>query len=412
MNAKQALLKSLDEEIRKETLKLISLFGLTEQNQAELIKNQADLALAKEKSIASRVDIEKILEKDKGERKKAFISAMRSAMKCFEESEIDYSSFPAPHTRDEKIEVLKEDILLGFGRCPCPIDGEKTRCCKLRTLDVITQCAFSCSYCSVQAFYDKNRIRVVSNLKEKLKGLVLTNDIWHIGTGQASDSLFLGDDYGTLSDLSDFASSHPDIIIELKSKSARDVFNRKYPKNLIFTWSLNAETVIEKEERKTAKLEKRLEAAERARDNGSLVGFHIHPMVHFKGWQDEYSALAEKIEKRFSPSEILMISAGTLIFTKENLRFIREKKVSTRILQMEKTLTAGKYSYPFKVRKEMFSHLFSSFSKDFLSDVFTYLCLEDPSLWAPALGREYKSDKDFESDMRRSYFAKVSQALR
>ena len=145
-----------------------------------------------------------------------------------------------------------------------------------------------------------------------------------------------------------------------------------------------------------------------ARDNGSLVGFHIHPMVYFKGWEEEYAHVVEEIEKRFSPSEILMISSGTLIFTKENLRFVREKMVRTRVPQMEKTLSAGKYTYPFEIKKEMFTHLFSTFDPGFIENIFTYLCLEDPRLWLPVLKRQYSCDKDFEMDMKKHYLMKIN----
>ena len=404
-------MESLSAERKKETENLIALFSLTEQSQLELIKNEVDLMLFNEKSLSEKIDVERILALDRGARRASFIKEMRRVMEELEKGPVDYSSFPTLKPEKGKLEICLEDSTLGFGRCPCPIDGEETRCCKLRTLDVITQCAFSCSYCSVQAFYDKNRIKVVSNLREKLDALKIDDSIWHIGTGQASDSLFLGDDYSTLSDLAYFAEKHPKIVIELKSKAFRkDVFKRKYPRNLIFTWSLNAETIIEKEERGTAPLHSRLECAEMARESGNLVGFHIHPMVYFKGWEEEYERVAKEIERRFSSSDILMISSGTLIFTKENLRFIREKMVRTRVVQMEKTLSAGKYTYPFEVKKEMFSHLFSSFSPSFLKGVFTYLCLEDPRLWLPVLKREYKCDKDFELDMKKHYLEKITSA--
>lgn len=409
MNAKESLLKCLSDRRRKETEDLIVLFNLSEQSQLELIKNEVDLMLFSEESLAGKLDVEKLLSLDKGARRNAFMKEMRCVMKDLEKGPIDYSAFPSLKPQKGKIEICFEESTLGFGRCPCPIDGEETRCCKLRTLDVITQCAFSCAYCSVQAFYDKNRIRVVSDLKKKLDALKLDDSIWHIGTGQASDSLFLGDDYSTLSDLAYFAEKHPGIVIELKSKACRsDIFKRKYPRNMIFTWSLNAETIIEKEERGTAALSKRLECAQMARDNGSLVGFHIHPMVYFKGWEEEYAHVVEEIKKRFSPSEILMISSGTLIFTKENLRFIREKMVRTRVPQMEKTLSAGKYTYPFEIKKEMFTHLFSTFDPSFIENIFTYLCLEDPRLWLPVLKRQYSCDKDFEMDMKKHYLMKIN----
>ena len=328
--------------------------------------------LFSEESLAGKLDVEKLLSLDKGARRNAFMKEMRCVMKDLEKGPIDYSAFPSLKPQKGKIEICFEESTLGFGRCPCPIDGE-------------------------------------ADLKKKLDALKLDDSIWHIGTGQASDSLFLGDDYSTLSDLAYFAEKHPGIVIELKSKACRsDIFKRKYPRNMIFTWSLNAETIIEKEERGTAALSKRLECAQMARDNGSLVGFHIHPMVYFKGWEEEYAHVVEEIEKRFSPSEILMISSGTLIFTKENLRFIREKMVRTRVPQMEKTLSAGKYTYPFEIKKEMFTHLFSTFDPSFIENIFTYLCLEDPRLWLPVLKRQYSCDKDFEMDMKKHYLMKIN----
>ena len=333
MNAKESLLNSLTEERRAETLSLASMFSLTEQMELELVKNQADLMLFDMPSLADLINLNEILILDNGQRRNAFLSMMRKTMMEIEKSEIDYSSFPTYRAERGEISVIDEDSQLGFGRCPCPIDGEKTRCCKLTTLDVITQCAFSCSYCSVQAFYDRMRIKAVSNLREKLDALHIDDSVWHIGTGQASDSLFLGDDHGILSDLAYFSEKHPNIMIELKSKAYRtDIFKRKYPRNMVFTWSLNAPTVIEKEERGTASLIKRLECAAAARDNGSLVGFHIHPMVYFKGWDEEYPRVAEEIERRFSPDDIYAISIGTLTFTKAVLKKLRQRGAESRVL--------------------------------------------------------------------------------
>ena len=58
----------------------------------------------------------------------------------------------------------------------------------------------------------------------------------------------------------------------------------------------------------------------------------------------------------------------------------------------------------------MFSHVYSSFSKAWHDNVFFYLCMEDPSLWMKVLKREYSSDKEFEEDMKKSYFEKVNKA--
>ena len=55
----------------------------------------------------------------------------------------------------------------------------------------------------------------------------------------------------------------------------------------------------------------------------------------------------------------------------------------------------------------MFSAVYNSFSRKFQEEIFFYLCMEDPSLWLPVLGREYDCDKDFENDMKNHYMAKI-----
>ncbi len=402
------IFSSLPPGVQSQLEELFSAIHFSVMQKSEIVKEEADLVQWDEKPFVSSGRTAMYTSRRDGRGGDEYMKAMRSHMNELRRSETDYSSFfPVNTGRPKTRETVTEEKIV-LSRCPCPVDGEKTRCCKLRTLDAIMQCSFGCSYCSVQAFYNENRIRIVSNLEKKLEELEIGDDVWHIGTGQASDSLLYGDDYSTLSALSKFCLSHPKVIVELKSKAYRsDVFSRKWPKNMVFTWSLNAPTIIEKEEHYTASLEKRIECARLARDNGNMVGFHIHPMFFFKGWRQEYESVARAVTSSFSPDDIMMISMGTLTFTKAVIRRLREGGRKSRVLEMELVKTAGKYSYPLEKKEEMFRTLYSYFPSGYRENVFFYLCMEDPSLWMKTLGREYGSDREFELDMKRSYYDKL-----
>ncbi len=326
-------------------------------------------------------------------------------------SPVDYSTFnPDYDFRGRKPDIntdfLSPDRIMG--RCPCPRDGEQTRCCNLKTLDAVQQCAFACAYCSIQSFYSQNEIRVLSDLKQHLDNMVLEEGTWHIGTGQSSDSLLLGDDYGTLTALKAFAEKHPDVIVELKTKSARtDWISMDLPRNIVSTWSLNAETPAAKEEHLAATPEARIKAARACAKAGHPVGFHIHPMVFFEGWEKEYKNLVMALCDNIDPENAVMVGIGTLTFTKQNLRALRESGRPTRVTQMPLSPIAGKFSYDLETKKKMFSFLYSCFPQDWKDKVFFYLCMEDPSLWEPCLGRSYSCNADFEADMKRHYFAKL-----
>lgn len=398
----------LPEGLQKELTTLFDSIHFSQMQLLEIVKEEADLVQWDEKSFVESTDIKRYINRKDGRSGEEYIKALRAYMSQLRVNESDYSSFFPPQRQRIKTKEVVLDQKIVLSRCPCPVDGEKTRCCRLRTLDAVMQCLFGCSYCSVQAFYNENQIKIVSNLDEKLMNLSLDESVWHIGTGQASDSLLLGDDYSTLTALAHFAERHPNIIIELKSKAdRRDIFKKKWPKNMVFTWSLNAPTIIEKEEHYTARLEGRIEAAREARDNGNKVGFHIHPMFYFKGWRDEYREVVDKITSAFSPNDIVMISMGTLTFTKAVLQRLRQQGRKSKVLEMELVKTAGKYSYPLEKKEEMFSTLYSYFPESFKENVFFYLCMEDPTLWMKTLKREYKCDSDFELDMKKAYFSKL-----
>ena len=405
MDAFLSIFSSLPSPVREKLDSLFSSIHFTRYEKLEIVKEEADLLEWKEESFVLSHPISASGKDGRdGER---YISELRRHMKRLRESETDYSNFFPQKRSQGKTKKLMSDQKLVLSRCPCPVDGEKTRCCKLRTLDAVMQCAFGCSYCSIQAFYNENEIRIVSNLREKLEAMEIGDDVWHIGTGQAVDSLLLGDDYGTLSALASFADKHPNIVLEMKSKAGRDVFNRPWPRNMVFTWSLNAPTIIEKEEHFTASLSERLRMAQKARDNGNLVGFHIHPMFYFKGWEKEYGEVVEAIVSNFRPEEICMIGIGTLTFTKAVIKRLREMGQESKVLQMELTEAAGKYSYPLDKKEKMFRHIYASFPEEYRKGVFFYLCMEDPSLWKPVLEREYSSDKEFEMDMKKNYLRKI-----
>ncbi len=309
---------------------------------------------------------------------------------------------------NQMVEVKLKGSIMG----QCPVASEKTRCCNLKTLDAVQQCGFDCSYCSIQSFYHGNKVRFIENLISHLDSLELDPEkAYHIGTGQSSDSLMWGNRFGLLDSLSRFAYENPNVILEMKSKSARiDYFlKNRPPANMVFTWSLNSPTVIHHEEKGTATLEKRLESARKLADQGSPVGFHFHPMVWYEGCQEDYLALVRRLTEIFRPEEVVMVSLGTLTFIKPVLKRIRERMPDSSVLQMPMEDCAGKLSYPFGIKKELFSSLYQAFPDSWKDSVFFYMCMEEIDLWQPVFGRSYDSNDLFEADMLKTYQEKTAQ---
>ena len=304
------------------------------------------------------------------------------------------------------LRVEKEKLGLGF----CPVASPKTRCCNLMTLDVVENCGFGCSYCSIKSFYDGHQVTFDRDFPKKLATLPIDPDrIYHIGTGQSSDSLMWGGSGGALDALIDFAARHPNVILELKTKSANvgHLLKRRLPRNILFTWSLNTPLVIANEEHGTATLDERFEAARKLADKGALVGFHFHPMIQYAGWEQDYPAVIEQLQRLFVPDEVALVSLGTLTFTKSVIRQIREQGTRSQILKLPLMEADGKLSYPDDVKLTMFTRAFESFPHAWREGVFFYLCMENHRFWKPVFGFEYQSNDEFETAMKRHYMEKI-----
>jgi len=319
-----------------------------------------------------------------------------------------FSATEQKFPEEQMVEVDLQGNIMGR----CPVASEKTRCCNLATLDAVQQCGFDCSYCSIQSFYHGNQVRFLRNLVSHLDGLELdTEKKYHIGTGQSSDSLMWGNRFGLLDALCRFASANPNVILEMKSKSSRiDYFlENRPPANMVFTWSLNSPTVIQHEEKGSASLDKRLESARKLADQGIPVGFHFHPIVWYEGWKSDYLALVSRLADTFRPEDVVMVSLGTLTFIKPVLKKIRERMPESSILQMPMEDCAGKLSYPFDIKKDLFSTVYKAFPDSWKESVFFYMCMEHIDLWQPVFGRSYDSNEQFETDMLETYHDKISR---
>jgi DNA repair photolyase len=385
------------------------IYGFSFQEIKQIIDIATDLEMWQEGKISDIWSEEKT-EKLKGKNlRQELLKRVTEKWNFLKQQSNDYSSFnpvPIPSPKLNFLSQSDDSIILG----DCPVASEKTRCCNLYTLDAVKNCGFDCSYCSIQSFYTDGKIYFHKNLKDKLKKLELDPDkIYHIGTGQSSDSLMWGNKDGILDNIFQFADNNRNVVLELKTKSnAIGYFrNNKIPSNVIITWSLNTDAIIEAEEHHTASLQERLDSARAVADLGILVGFHFHPIVEYKGWETEYHSIIDYIQENFIPEEVALISLGTLTFIKPVIKQLRKRKLESKILQMPLTDAEGKFSYPLHLKRKMFSSVYNRFSENWKEKVYFYMCMEEKSLWKDIFNKEYKTNDEFETDMNAHYMRKI-----
>lgn len=345
------------------------------------------------------------------EQRKVVFSRLRKSYEAIRDKKNSYENFTLKNIPKEQKFTFKVAQKQGFGLGLCPVASEKTRCCNLLTLDAVESCGFDCSYCSIQSFYNQNTITFDSGFKDKLLNLELDpNKTYHIGTGQASDSLMFGNREGVLDALFEFAFANPNVILEFKTKSdnVKYFLENDCPNNILLTWSLNTPTIIENEEHLTASLDKRINAAKKMADKDIKIGFHFHPIVEYEGYLEEYKEVYAQLLAKFQASEVALISFGTLTFIKPVIKQLRSREFRTKITQIPHEDASGKTSYPDSTKEEMFKHAYESFAP-WHKDVFFYLCMEEHQMWAKTFGYQYNTNNDFEHAMLEAYCNKLSQ---
>ena len=385
------------EFIKEQSLK----FKFTHNEIKQIVDISRDLNMWDEKNI---IDIFPI-----HEQKKVVFNRLKAIYDDLRNSPNSYEDFKLNNIIQEQKYKFKTAPKEGFGLGLCPVASEKTRCCNLLTLDAVESCGFDCSYCSIQSFYNQNTITFDSNFAQKLKDLDLEkNKTYHIGTGQASDSLMWGNREGILDALFDFAEENPNVILEFKTKSdnIKYFLENEVPKNILCTWSLNTPTIIENEEHLTASLDKRIGAARAVANKGVKVGFHFHPIVEYENYLTEYEEVYKKLLSEFSKDEVALVSFGTLTFIKPVIKQLRAREFKSKITQMPFEDASGKSSYPDSTKIEMFKHAYESF-KPWHKDVYFYLCMEEHHMWKKTFGYQYSTNNDFEQAMLAAYSNKL-----
>lgn len=372
------------------------------QELKQIVDIARDLSMWNEKSIIEIFP--------KHEQKKVVFTRLRKAYEEIRNKPNSYENFELKNIPTEQKYTFTTEDKEGFGLGLCPVASEKTRCCNLLTLDAVESCGFDCSYCSIQSFYNQNTITFDSSFADKLLNLNLEkNKTYHIGTGQSSDSLMWGNREGILDALFKFARENPNVILEFKTKSdnIKHFLENDVPKNIICTYSLNTQTIIDNEEHLTASLNKRVAAARKLADKGVKVGFHFHPIVEYENYLEEYKEVYDKLIYEFKSQEVALISFGTLTFIKPVIKQLRNREFRTKITQIHHTDASGKTSYPDATKEEMFKHAYESF-KPWHAEVFFYLCMEEHQMWEKTFGYEYSTNNDFEQAMLSSYANKLN----
>ncbi len=272
----------------------------------------------------------------------------------------------------------------------CPGTTHYT-CCNYQILHIGSYCSMDCAYCILQAYFHPPLLTFFVNhedMKNALESLFSSPGVYRVGTGEFTDSLIWEDLYPLAAALIREFSGRSNAVLELKTKtsSVGHLLGLEHQCNTIMSWSLNTEKIIATQERGTASLDERINAAAACQANGYPVAFHFDPMVWYQGCEADYDRVVEAIFRRIDPSGIVWISLGSFRFMPELNGIIENRFPRSRIVHGEFIRGLdGKMRYFKPLRIRMYQSIVKRIRR-FAPDVTLYFCMEDDEVWERVLG--------------------------
>ena len=271
---------------------------------------------------------------------------------------------------------------------PCPCTKGYKRC-GYWILNAGFGCPYDCAYCYLQMYSNAPGLVLPVNVDDYFEQIIAfdkkVNKRTRIGTGEFTDSLAL-DNYTEFStEVLSFFEKTNNLVFELKTKSVNidNIIDKESSGNIVLSWSVNPQKVIDKYEIGAESLEKRIDAAQRASDKGYMVGFHFDPIIFYPGWEEDYEEVVNAI---FSDNNLVKktewISLGTLRYTPGFKQFVEQRfEDNLMFYQGEFCIdTDGKFRYPREQRVSAYNKMIK-WIRTLNNKSWIYLCMEPEELW-------------------------------
>jgi len=325
---------------------------------------------------------------EKDVKKSQLLANFKNKFSDIEVEEIDYygnyfktNKFTISELKKPIVFIVKErgDFIK---RCPCT---KKHLSCGYWIFNLGFGCPFDCSYCYLQQYSNFPGLILPANTEDFFTSFdKLSKDFKQpirIGTGEFCDSL-------ALDHITEYSKTlipyfrDKKVLFELKTKSNNiaNLLTLKASKKIIISWSLNPASIANPEEKATASLDQRLEAAVKVQNAGFSIGFHFDPIIHLKDWEKLYGQVIDKLYSKLK-NPFAWISLGTL-------RSNRQLKTVTELRFPESNIFYGelllgedkKLRYPKFIKEEIYQKIINKI-KQYDEKTPIYLCMEDKQTW-------------------------------
>ncbi|MBQ9766798.1 MAG: hypothetical protein IJW37_01665 [Lachnospiraceae bacterium] len=213
----------------------------------------------------------------------------------------------------------------------------------------IMNCIYDCDYCYLQGMYPSGNLVVFVNLEDyfaELDALLAKHPVY-LCCSYDSDLTALNGLFPHAEEFCRYAAEHPNLRLELRTKSAARPFIKKLPtaKNIVMAFTLSPQELITRYEHYTPSLKARLTTAKEAANRGFSLRLCFDPILDVPQAETLYTTLVEEVFSVLTPEEITDISLGVFRLSKDYLKQLKKAKPACAISHYPYELTDGVCHY-------------------------------------------------------------------
>jgi len=219
-------------------------------------------------------------------------------------------------------QIRDGSIIVRFEKTPLPSKPTDVVCPHFLELKWAYGCPFDCSWCYLKGTFRfrpegiKPVIKDYAKIEQHVKEFFDVETHGHaslppeiLNTGEIADSLMWENGYKPFSKfiipLFESQNKHK-VLFLTKSTNIKNLLEIEPHNQTIISFSLNADKVAKKWEKKAPPVSKRIEAASKLAKTGYEIRVRIDPMVPISGWQEGYLELIDQIFTEFKPERITL----------------------------------------------------------------------------------------------------------
>ena len=296
---------------------------------------------------------------------------------------------PAPFSR-----IGDGSIITLFDKTPPPNGPDDVVCPHFIELKWANGCNFDCAWCYLNGTfrfrpmgknpYMKDLERVKGDLRQFFSSV---SNPSLLNSGELSDSLVFESNGSALSKLiipMFKAQDRHKLLIVTKSANVSKVLNTQSQERVVVSFSINAEKVARKWEKKAPAPSARLKAARKLHDAGYKIRIRLDPIVPIEGWEKEYKAIIDAIFRNLKPERITL---GSLRGLQSTINFSEDKSWTEYLDDRSNWGKKISFDKRYEIYDAIIEYLWDTYRFDKIS-----LCKETVRMWE-RLSLDYKHMK-------------------